>query len=250
MEKSIACNCTTLSLLVILFLGTVLTSCDRGDKDLLERMREMDGDGTTAIDPDDEEWNRALRKDIDKYRKILDEKIDAAEKLGTYYKMIGMKYLDYSMYGLALEAFEEALAIYPENPVVLYNAGLTSARLSKTEVSESEKTILLDQAVRYYRASLAVNDRFSSPMYGLAIIYVYELEQPELAIPLLEVYNSIQKSSMKGRFLLASAYFASGNENEAVDIYNSIIDENESGEEAEAARNNRNAILRGETDDR
>jgi len=186
-----------------------------------------------------------LKQDIAKFSKLLNEKVDAAEKLGTYYKLIGLKYIDYGMYGLALESFQDALAIYPENPHVLYYAGLCSARLYKTEGSIVKSGQYLDQAVRYYEASLAVKNRFSSPMYGLAVLYVYELNMPELAIPLLEMYNTIQKSSMDGRFLLAAAHYAAGDEDRAVDLYNDIIEKADDRELVEAARNNRNEILRG-----
>jgi tetratricopeptide (TPR) repeat protein len=163
--------------------------------------------------------------------------------------LIGLKYLDYSMFHLALESFEKALEIYPENPNVLYYAGLTSARLSKTAGSESERNDFIDRAVRYYKASMSLKSRFSSPMYGLAVLYVYELNQPELAIPLLETYNSIQKSSMNGRFLMAAALFASGKESKAIDVYNWIIEKSESDLEVESARNNRNNILRGDNNE-
>lgn len=236
-------------LLTILFSVIILfLSCGTDDENLLQRMSQMEGDGTAFLDIENDETYGNLKRDIDKFRKILDEKIDAGEKLGTYYKLIGLKYLDYKMYKLALEAFEDALDIYPENPVVLYNAGLSSARLSKTESSESESYRLLIQAERYYKASLLFNNRFSSPMYGLAILYIYEMDQPELAVPLMELYNTIQKSSMKGRFLLAAALYASGKEGEAVDAYNDIIDKSEDATEVESAQNNRDAILRGETD--
>lgn len=234
-----------LSFIISLFLS--LSSCGNDDPDLLERMIQMEGDGSLSAEIENDKNYSKLKKDIDKYRKVLDEKIDAAEKLGTYYKLIGLKYLDYSMYKLALDAFEEALVIYPENSNALYNAGLTSARLSKTEASEDESRRYLNQAVRYYQAALSVNDRFSSPMYGLAVLYVYELDQPELAIPLMETYVTIQKSSMKGRFLLAAALYASGREGEAVDAYNLIIDRSDNPLEIESARSNRNSILRGET---
>ncbi len=148
---------------------------------------------------------------------------------------------------MALDAFENALDIYPENPNVLYYAGVCSARLSKTEGLESESRILLNQAVRYYQASILFNNRFSSPLYGLSVLYVHELKQPELAIPLLETYNSIQLSSMNGKFLLGAAYFASGDLNKAVDCYNEIIQKSKSDIEVESARENRNQILRGES---
>lgn len=234
---------------LIILLQVSLFSRGRDDSDLLERMSQMEGNGTdTSVLENDKNYEK-LKKDISTYRKIVDEKISAAEKLGTYYKLIGLKYLDYSMFRLALEAFEEALDIYPENANVLYYAGLTSARLSKTESSQVESANLLNRAVRYYQASLSVNDRFSSPMYGLAILYVYELDQPELAVPLMELYNAIQKSSMNGRFLLAAALYASGREGEAVDAYDYIIDRSENPLEVESARSNRNSILRGETDE-
>lgn len=223
----------------------MLSSCNRPDDNLLERMAQMEEGVSPETLLEGDETYGELKSDIAKYRKILDSKVDAAEKLGTYYKLIGLKYIDYSMYGLALEAFQEALAIYPENPNVLYYAGMCSARLYKTEGSPSKSLDYLNQAVRYYEASIAANNRFSSPMYGLAVLYVYELNLPDLAIPLLEMYNSIQKSSMDGQFLMAAAYFASGDDDEAVEIYNRIIDRAEDPELQEAARTNRNEILRG-----
>ncbi|MDA3808780.1 MAG: hypothetical protein PF518_00485 [Spirochaetaceae bacterium] len=234
---------------VILVLLFLLVSCKKADEDLLERMKQMEDGGTTEIDTEDDDWIRQTKKDILSFSKIIDEKVEAGEKLGTYYKLIGLKYLDYSMFHLALESFEKALEIYPENPNVLYYAGLTSARLSKTAGSESERNDFIDRAVRYYKASMSLKSRFSSPMYGLAVLYVYELNQPELAIPLLETYNSIQKSSMNGRFLMAAALFASGKESKAIDVYNWIIEKSESDLEVESARNNRNNILRGDNNE-
>jgi len=238
---------TAFYLIMIIVMTLSANSCKKVDVDLLERMKQMEQNGPDQREIENDEWNKELRADILRFSKVLDEKVDAGEKLGTYYKLIGLKYLDYSMFHLALEAFEKALEIYPENPNVLYNAGLASARLSKTAGSEMDSKMFIDRAVRYYKASLSVNNRFSSPMYGLAILYVYELNQPELAIPLLEVYNTIQKSSMSGRFLLASAHFASGNEGEAVDVYNQIIEKSDNDIEVESARSNRNNILRGDT---
>ena len=249
MNRKILNKKTAVYLNIILIFSLSVVSCNKDESDLLERMAIMESGDSYIGDIENDENYRKLKKDINQFRKVLDEKVDAAEKLGTYYKLIGLKYLDYSMYRLALDAFEQALEIYPENPNVLYNAGLSSARLSKTEGTESLSVELLNQAVRYYQASIAVNNRFSSPMYGLAILYIYELNQPELAIPLLEMYNSVQKSSMNGRFLLAAAHFALGNKNEAVDIYNGIIDKSENETEVESARNNRNTILRGGAND-
>ncbi|MBN2655433.1 MAG: hypothetical protein JXR86_00115 [Spirochaetales bacterium] len=239
----------TVNLMVIPAMILLLQSCRQSDPDLLQRMAAMEsGADPEAVLEGDKNYAE-LKSDIARFRKILDGKVDAAEKLGTYYKLIGLKYVDYSMYGLALEAFQEALAIYPENPNVLYYAGLCSARLYKTESSAVKSGQYLDQAVRYYEASLAVNNRFSSPMYGLAVLYVYELNMPELAVPLLEMYNTIQKSSMDGRFLLAAAHYAAGDEDEAVDLYNDIAEKTDDPALREAARNNRNEILRGGSDE-
>jgi tetratricopeptide (TPR) repeat protein len=249
MKKKNSFSRISYGLILLCVLTFSLFSCKKTDQGLLERMRQMEEGGEEVRDIDNDEWNIKMKKDIDHFSKILDEKIEAGEKLGTYYKLIGLKYMDYSMFHLALEAFEEALAIYPENPNVLYNAGLASARLSKTSGTASDRNVFLEKAERYYLASLAVNNRFSSPMYGLAILYVYELNEPELAIPLLEQYNSIQKSSMKGRFLLASAYFASGNEGKAVEEYTYIIDHSEDDIQVESARSNRNSILRGDNNE-
>lgn len=249
MNRMKRCNRTFIYLALIVLASYSLTACRKADPGLLERMSRMEENNIEQKSIENDEWNVQMKKDIIHFSKILDEKVEAGEKLGTYYKLIGLKYIDYGMYHLALDAFEEALAIYPENPNVLYNAGMAAARLSKTAGSEADSKAFLDKAVRYYKASLSINNRFSSPMYGLAILYVYELNQPEMAIPLMELYNTIQKSSMSGRFLLASAYFASGRESNAVDVYNYIIEKSEDDREVESARNNRNNILRGDNNE-
>ena len=236
-------------LFIYSFIVLSLVSCKkRGHPDLLERMKLMEDDGGSSLDLENKERSEQLEKDILYFSDILNKKIEAGDKLGTYYKLIGLKYLDYSMYFLALEAFERALEIYPENPNILCYAGLASSRLGKTAGSDSEEEEFLAKGVRYYRASLSFKGDFSPSLYGLAIVYVYELDQPELAIPLLETYNKIQKSSMKGRFLLAAAHFAMGNRDLALDIYNYIIDKSTDDTEIESASNNRNTILRGQVD--
>ncbi len=235
------------NLIIIFSLFTF--SCKNDNTDILDRLYLMDQDESFNGVIEDDETYRQLKKDISKYQKIIDEKVNSAEKLGTYYKLLGIKYTDYSMYDLALEAYEQALEIYPENPNVLYYAGVCSARLSKTAGNESEEIELITNAVRYYQASISINNRHSASMYGLAVLYIYELDQPQLAIELLETYNNIQKSSMRGRFLLASAYYSSGYTNEALDLYNEIIQKSDDNNEVESAYENRNIILGGDSHD-
>ena len=112
-------NYTAYYLVITIVLALSLNGCKKVDIDLLERMRQMEQmeqNGPDQSDIENDDWNKKLRADILHFIRILDEKVEAGEKLGTYYKLIGLKYLDYSMFHLALEAFENALGIYPENP--------------------------------------------------------------------------------------------------------------------------------------
>jgi tetratricopeptide (TPR) repeat protein len=74
-----------------------------------------------------------------------------------------------------------------------------------------------------YKRALELDAVYAKPMYGLAILYIFELDRAEEAIPYLERYLQLQSSDIPAMFVLARAYYVSESYGKAVDIYDRII---------------------------
>jgi len=225
--------------LVALVTVLALAGCDQGRSDTLEDLAEMEpGDG-----PVSEERIAELRRQIENYREIVDEKVQATGQLGVYYKMLARAYITRRMYGPALDALEEAIRIETVNPVVFYRAGVAAGQLGNAAGGESEARRHFETAERYYERAIELDSEYVDALYGLAVLYTFELDRPEAALDLLERATTVEPGRarpfmLKGRVLLAlerpdAAAQAYGNAAEAAD----------SEEIRDAALENRRRIL-------
>jgi tetratricopeptide (TPR) repeat protein len=183
--------------------------------DLLE-MESREGYAGRGVSEDRIE---ELTEAIERYREIVEEKVDAADQMGVYYKLLGQEYLDRRMYGLALEAFETATEIHPENATLYFKDGVSAGRLASTRVDPVEERRLLELAEAYYRQGLSIDPTDGDLLYGLAILYVFELDLPEEAVPLMEQLVNRQPKNLSALFLLGRAYAEVGRTTEAVEAY-------------------------------
>ncbi len=211
-------------LAVLLICAAV--GCKPQGENYLDRLLDLDSYGFKGQKPP---LNTVedLKKAIEENRAEVERKVKAAQNLGVYYKMLALKYIDNEMYGLSLEALTRAIAIYPENPQLFYYAAVSSARLAKADVTKpKEATDLLSQAEAYYKRAIALDPAYVNAMYGLAVLYAIELARLEDAEPLLNQVLSREKKNLDAMFLLARVYYQRGRPEEALELYNRIIDAN------------------------
>ncbi len=233
---------TALVVIPLLFSFFLLGCSKKEDKYYIENLKKMDSEGY-SITPEQEKEIAKLKVGIQKYKKIVDEKVKAAEQLGVYYKMLAIRYLNNNMYQLALENLKEALKYYPENPILFYLSGVCYGRVAKSIVDDDEKrksTLLL--AEKYYRRAIELDNNYRDALFGLAVLYVFELNKPEAAIPLLEKLLTTQKSDTDAMFLLARTYYEVGKAEEAIDMYDRIIEVTKSKKRKEEAIKNKEII--------
>ncbi len=209
-----------LSLVVVL----ALAGCkNKEDQYYLNNLKKLESLEYKASIRDEKEIKR-LKEGINKYKKIVDQKVKASEQLGIYYKMLAVRYLNSKMYALALENLKKALKYYPENPILFYLTGVCYARTAKSILDDDAKRkSMLDLAVRYYKRAISLDNRYRDALFGLAVLYVFELNKPELAVPLLEKLLSTQKSDTDAMFLLARTYYQLGDNEKAIKMYDRII---------------------------
>jgi cytochrome c-type biogenesis protein CcmH/NrfG len=76
-------------------------------------------------------------------------------------------------------------------------------------------------------------------MYGLSVLYIFELDRPQEAEDLLERLLAVESKEIDGRFLLARVYYSLGKLENAIELYReieSLADEKQVREQALASR--------------
>jgi tetratricopeptide (TPR) repeat protein len=159
--------------------------------------------------------------------------------------MLAVRYIDAEMYELALESLEKAIRIYPENKILFYFAGVSAGRTAKSRMDEAEKRRLLVLAEKYYRRALDLDAQYVEALYGLSVLYVFEMDKVMEAEPLLNRILEIRPNHYDAMFLLARVYVTTGRVEDAVELYDKIGEESGSKTMRQKARENKQQLLEG-----
>ncbi|MDR1933642.1 MAG: tetratricopeptide repeat protein [Spirochaetales bacterium] len=228
--------------MILLGCALALASCSRENEQIAARVLELESPSYEA-QPGAEARIAELEKDVAEYKKIVEEKVNAADTLGSYYKMLALAYLDKSMYGKALEALEEAIRIHPEQHGLFIYRAISAARLAKALRDEAERMRYMQSAEESYLRAIALEPGSSQALYGLAILYTYELDQPENALPLVEKLLRKESRNVDAMFLLAATHYRMGNMEAALETYDKIIATSNAGTRRDEAKKNKERIL-------
>lgn len=227
-----------------LVLVAMLAGCKTSGKDILKkriaRMQESSGNPITI-----EEIEQAIKEYYDDAEEISKKNA----QIGIWYKMAGIKYLDKKLYGKALECFQKALEYYPDNANLYYYVGncasyIGNASLDFDATGNYEKMEnYYNLAEKAYLRALAIDDRYAYALYGIGILYVYQLGEPEKAIPHLEKLLTIDTKNIDGMFVLANAYYLTQDYVKSADMFDKIIATTKSDKTKQAAQENKKRVL-------
>jgi cytochrome c-type biogenesis protein CcmH/NrfG len=222
----------------IVCLVAVLAACARIDRDdaMVDQLVEMEGEADREVSIQRvEEIEREMRR----YRKEVERTVDASGQLGVYYKMLAVEYMRGAMYGAAYDALEQAITIQPENPILFYYSAVCAARMGKAQVISEDRLRWLERSEAFYRRALTLDPGYAAALYGLSVLYVFELDRPQEAEDLLERMLAVESKEIDGRFLLARVYYSLGKLENAIELYReieSLADEKQVREQALASR--------------
>ena len=166
-----------------------------------------------------------LKDAIKKYQERVADVQLAQSQIGIWYKILGTRYLDNKMYGEALKCFEEALQYYPNNQNLYYYVGVCAGYMSHAAMdfnasgTNEVKYNYLKLAEEAYLRAIQIEDRYVRALYGLGVLYVFELDEPGKAIPHLEKALSIDTKNLDTMFVLARAYYSNYEFDKAVAMY-------------------------------
>ena len=226
--------------LAVLFL---LVSCGGvSNKTIIRHQKMEEGvDSPTSIEE--------LKDAIKKYQERVADVQLAQSQIGIWYKILGTRYLDNKMYGEALKAFQEALTYYPDNQNLYYYVGVCAGYMSHAALdynasgNNEVKYNYLKLAEEAYLRAIAIEDRYVRALYGLGVLYVFELDEPEKAIPYLEIAISIDTKNLDTMFVLARAYYSSYEFDKSIAMYDKIIETTKSDDTKKTAEENKKIVL-------
>lgn len=207
----------------------------------LQKMEENVGSPTTEAE---------LKDAIKKYQDRVTDIQLANSQIGIWYKMLATRYLDAKMYGEALKTFQTAIQYYPANQNLFYYVGVCAGYMAKASLdfnagggTSAEKFNYLKLAESAYLRAIELEPRYVRSLYGLGILYVFELDQCEKAIPYLETALSVETKNTDIMFVLARAYYVEGQYDKAVSIYDKIISVTKSEQKKNSAEANKKIAL-------
>ena len=173
----------------------------------------------------------------------------AEQQTGIWWKILGSRYLDEGMYGDALAAFEKAIMYYPANPNLYYYVGLCAGYMADASLDYgatgdlSKRENYLKLAESAYSRAIELNPTYTRALYGLAVLYVFELDESAKAIPLLEKFLTIETKDTDAMFVLARAYYVNYEFQLAIDMYDRIIATTTSDETRAEAEANKKIVM-------
>lgn len=232
------------SFLVICLTVLTFFGCTRSNKAII-RMQKME-EGVSSPTTEAE-----LKEAIAKYQQRVADNQIADSQVGIWYKMLAVRYLDAKQYGNALQYFQKAIQIYPANQNLFYYVGLCAGYMAKASLdynatgaaTTTEKYNYLKLAESAYLRAVELEPKYGRALYGLGILYVFELEQYEKGVPHLEKLLSFDTRNFDGMFVLARAYYKLGEYDKAVSLYDKIASQTKSEQKKQEALANKKFVL-------
>ncbi len=229
-------------LAALCFSVIVLCGCTKSTKSIirLQKLEENVQSPSTEAE---------LKEAIAKYQDRITDIQLASSQTGIWYKMLAVRYLDAKMYGEALKNFQTAIQFYPANQNLYYYVGLCAGYMAKASLdynatgSATEKYNYYKLAEEAYLRAIELEPKYGRALYGLGILYVYELKQAEKAVPHLEKLISFDTRNTDAMFVLAAAYYLSYDFDKAIEMYDRIISITKSEQKKAEAEANKKKVL-------
>lgn len=233
-------------ILVVVIIGAAVLLVYRHEqskihRDLAKRIAELSPRGGPP------ETIEGLKQAIAAYEQQIELNVKEGAQTGVYWKILAIRLADKGMHRDALDAIERALDFNDSDPTLFYLTGeyasvVAASTLGFSGNSDSEKARYTSLAESAYRRAIDLDATYPKPRLGLGILYTFELERPEDAIPHLERYLELMSSDVKGMFVLARAYYMTESYDRAVELYDRIIARTKDPRVKAEAQNNKEII--------
>jgi len=187
---------------------------------------------------------------IKKYQNRIEDVLNADIRVGLWYKILASRYLDNKLYGKALENFRSAVEYYPTNQNLFYYIGICAGFMAKASLDYDVKGTTVERdryfalAESAYLRAIELDPKYTRALYGLSVLYVFELNTPDKAIQNLKLVLEIEKQNIDAMFVLARAYYSTGSIDESIALYDKIIATTKDATKITEAKNNKALVMK------
>ena len=185
----------------------------------------------------------ALKQAIAIYEAQIEQNVKEGAQTGAYWKILAVRLADRGMHRDALDALERALYFNAADPTLLFLTGESASivganALQFSVTSNSEKEHFLSLAEDAYLRAIEQDAVYAKPLLGLGMLYTFDLNRPDAAIPYLQRYMNMMANDIKGMFVLARAYYMTEKFEDAITQYERIISRSKDTNVKTEAQNN------------
>ncbi len=190
-----------------------------------------------------------LEQAIEKYEERIVDITSSQAQVGIWYKILGSRYLEQKMYGEALKCYQKAIEFYPVNQNLYYYVGVCAGYMANASLdynatgNTTKRNNYLKLSEQAYLQAIKIDGNYARALYGLGVLYTFEMNRSADAIPYVEKLLTVEKRHTDGMFLLANAYCQNGMLDEAVELYDKIESIATSEEKKAAARTFKKGVL-------
>jgi tetratricopeptide (TPR) repeat protein len=191
-----------------------------------------------------------LRAAIAAYEDAVEAHVRDAVQTGTYWKILATRLADRGMHLDALDALEMAIRYNAEDPTPFYLTGVSASIVAKSSLDfprqgepSSERERYFGLSERAYLRAIELDKDYAKPRYALGVLYSFELDRADEAVPHLVRYLELMPRDVEGMFVLARSYYMTGQYEKAIDIYDRILVTTKDPNKQSEARNNRDYVM-------
>ena len=162
------------------------------------------------------------------YEERIERHVRDAAQTGAFWKILGIRLADRGMHRDAIYAFERAIHFNAEDPTLFFLTGESASVVAASALdfpggpaSERESYFALAEAA--FLRAIDMDVTYGRPRFSLGVMYTFDLDRPEDAIPQLERFLQISPRDVAGMFVLARAYFMTEQLLPAIELYERIL---------------------------
>jgi tetratricopeptide (TPR) repeat protein len=187
-----------------------------------------------------------LREALALYEKRIEAHVRDAAQAGVYWKILAVRLQDRGLHLEALDALEQAMNYNAEDPALRYMTGISAARAAKgtvdmTGAGQRDRYYALSESA--FLAAIDLDGTYSRPRYALGVLYTFDLNRPEDAIPHLTRFLELSANDVDGMFVLARAYYMTSRHREALELYDRILSVTRDSDKKREAEENRQRVM-------